>query len=84
MLIALWLPGPAFGLPGATGQQAIDFTIYKPGTNEVMGHAKYSVKTQGEYEVVTGEYRYVTGSYDIEHDKLAVSPTYSAYRSAFS
>jgi hypothetical protein len=74
MLIALWLPGPAFGLPGATGQQAIEFTIYKPGTNEVMGHAKYSVKTQGEYEIVTGDYRYVTGSYDIEHDKLAVSP----------
>jgi hypothetical protein len=74
MLIALWLPGAAFGLPGATGQQATEFTIYKPGTNEVMGHAKYSVKTQGEYEIVTGDYRYVTGSYDIEHDKLAVSP----------
>src|SRR5260370_13505857 len=75
MLIASWLPGPAFGLTGTTGQQATEFTIYKPDTNEVMGHAKYSVKTEGEYEMVTGEYRYVTGSYDIEHDKLAVSPT---------
>jgi hypothetical protein len=75
MLITSWLPGSAFGLTGTPGQQATEFTIYKPDTNEVMGHAKYSVKTQGEYEVVTGEYRYVTGSYDIEHDKLAVSPT---------
>src|SRR6266852_6955715 len=75
MLIASCLPGPAFGLTGTTGQQATEFTIYKPDTNEVMGHAKYSVKTEGEYEMVTGEYRYVTGSYDIEHDKLAVSPT---------
>src|SRR5260370_30076894 len=75
ILIASWLPGPAFGLIGTTRQQASEFTIYKPETNEVMGHAKYSVKTQGDYEVVTGEYRYVTGSYDIEHDKLAVSPT---------
>src|SRR6266851_3278606 len=75
ILIASWLPGPAFGLTGTTGHQATEFTIYKPDTNEVMGHAKYSVKTEGEYEMVTGEYRYVTGSYDIEHDKLAVSPT---------
>ncbi len=75
MLITSWLPGPAFGLTGTTGQRTTEFTIYKPDTNEVMGHAKYSVKTEGEYEMVTGEYRYVTGSYDIEHDKLAVSPT---------
>ena len=73
---------PVLGLIGG------DFTILRPGTTEVLGHARYAFERAGTDEVLRGENRYLDGEYDIETDHLELSastgaPTLAAYEHWF-
>jgi len=58
---------PLLGLVGG------DFTILRPGTAEVLGHARYVFEREGADEVLRGEDNYLDGEYDIETDHLESS-----------
>lgn len=73
---------PVLGLIGG------DFTILRPGTTEVLGHARYAFERVSTGGVLRGENRYLDGEYDIEtgHLKLSAStgaPTLAAYEHWF-
>jgi hypothetical protein len=73
---------PLLGLSGG------DYTILRPGSSEVLGHARYTFERAGTNEVLHGEDRYLDGEYDIETDHLARSalsgaPSLAAYEHRF-
>jgi len=73
---------PLLGLVGG------NFTILRPGTSKVLGHARYAFERVGTSGVLRGENRYRDGEYDIETDHLELSassgvPTLAAYEHWF-
>ena len=70
---------PLLGLVGG------EYTILRPGTGEVLGHAHYTFERAGADEILRGEDRYLDGEYDIETDHLEPSvpsgaPILTAYK----
>jgi hypothetical protein len=71
LLAGLFLPVSALA---ADRPFSADFTIYSVDGTQVLGHSRYSLKLEGDNELLKGENHYLDGSYDIEVNKLQSRP----------
>ncbi len=61
-----------------------DFTILKPGTAQVIGHAHYWLEPAGAGDLLHGENRYLDGQHDIETDRIEIpSPGAAPVQTSF-